>query len=79
MTNKETIDRWADSIIPAVFKAEDALQKTVPEWKERLAALNDGTSKENPSEMAREYCQAIARIIVTQGSDYTPDGSIDGE
>jgi hypothetical protein len=79
MTNKEAIDRWADSIIPAVFKAEDALQKTVPEWKERLAALNDGTSKENPSEMAREYCQAIARIIVTQGSDYTPDGSIDGE
>jgi hypothetical protein len=79
MTNKETIDRWADSIIPAVFKAEDALQKTVPEWKERLAALNDGTSKENPSEMAREYCQAIARIIVTQGSDYTPDGSIEGE
>jgi hypothetical protein len=79
MTNKEAIDRWADSIIPAVFKAEDALQKTVPEWKERLAALNDGTSKENSSEMAREYCQAIARIIVTQGSDYTPDGSIEGE
>ena len=23
MTNKETIDRWAEQIIPAVFKAED--------------------------------------------------------
>jgi len=34
MTNKEAIDRWAEQIIPAVFKAEDALQKAVPEWKE---------------------------------------------
>ena len=33
MTNKECIDRWAESIIPAVFKAEDALQKAKPEWK----------------------------------------------
>ena len=31
MTNKECIDRWADSIIPAVFMAEDALQKAKPE------------------------------------------------
>ena len=36
MTNKECIDRWAEQIIPAVFKAEDALQKDKPEWKERL-------------------------------------------
>ena len=79
MTNKETIDRWAESIIPAVFKAEDALQKAVPEWKERLAALNAGTSKEDGAKVAKEYCQAIARIIVTQGSDYEPDGTIDGE
>ena len=69
MTNKEIIDRLADCIIPAVFEAEDALQQNVPEWRERLEALNNGTSKEDPSEMAREYCQAIARIIVTQGSD----------
>lgn len=27
MTNKECVDRWAEHIIPAVFKAEDALQK----------------------------------------------------
>ena len=79
MTNKEAIDRWADSIIPAVFKAEDALQKAVPEWKERLAAINVGTSTEDPHKVAAEYCHAIAHIIVTQGSDYVPDGTIDGE
>lgn len=77
MTNKETIDRWAEQIIPAVFKAEDALQKAKPEWKERLAALNVGTSQEEGAKVAKEYCQAIAHIIVTQGSDYVPDGSID--
>ena len=79
MTNKECIDRWADSIIPAVFKAEDALQKAVPEWKERLSRLNEGTSEEDPHKVAVEYCRAIAHIIVTQGSDYVPDGTIDGE
>ena len=77
MTNKEAIDRWAEVIIPAVFKAEDALQKAKPEWKERLTALNAGTSKEDGAKVAKEYCQAIAHIIVTQGSDYVPDGSID--
>jgi hypothetical protein len=79
MTNKEAIDRWAEHIIPAVFKAEEALQKAVPEWKERLNRLNEGTSEEEPHKVAAEYCRAIARIIVTQGSDYVPDGSIDGE
>ena len=77
MTNKEAIDRWAEYIIPAVFKAEDALQKTMPEWQERLAALNAGTSQEEGAKVAHEYCRAIARIIVTQGSDYEPDGTID--
>lgn len=79
MTNKEAIDRWAEQIIPAVFKAEDALQKAVPEWKERLAALNAGASTEDPHKVAEEYCRVIAHIIVTQGSDYAPDGTIDGE
>ena len=79
MTNKECIDRWAEQIIPAVFKAEEALQKAVPEWKERLERLNDGTSEEDPHKVAAEYCRAIAHIIVTQGVDYVPDGSIDGE
>ena len=78
MTNKETIDRWAGSIIPAVFRAEDALQKAVPEWKERLKRLGEPNG-EDPSKVAEEYCCAIARIIVTKGSDYVPDGSIDDE
>ena len=79
MINKECIDRWADSIIPAVFKAEDALQKAKPEWKVRLAALSNGTSTEDPNKVAEEYCREIATIIVTQGSDYELDGTIDGE
>ena len=78
MTNKETIDRWADSIIPAVFRAEDALLMAKPEWKERLAKLRE-PGGEDPYKVAKEYCRAIAHIIVTQGSDYVPDGSIDGE
>ena len=75
MTNKEAIDRWAEYIIPAVFKAEDALQKAKPEWKEKLANV----SKENGALLARLYCEEIATIIVKMGSDYEPDGSIDGE
>ena len=69
MTNKETIDRWAEQIIPAVFKAEDALQKAKPEWKERLAKL--GTPEgEDPHKVAEEYCREIATIIVRFGGDY---------
>ena len=78
MTNKEAIDRWAEYIIPAVFKAEDALKKAKPEWMERLAKLEQ-PGGEDPHKVAQEYCRAIARIIVTQGSDYEPDGSIDGD
>ena len=78
MTNKEAIDRWAEQIIPAVFKAEDALTKAKPEWKERLSKLGtDGG--EDPTKVAAEYCREIATIIVTQAADYEPDGSIDGE
>ena len=69
MTNKEAIDGWADSIIPAVFRAEDALQKAVPEWKERLKNVTD----ENGHELAKEYCREIATIIVKNGSDYDPN------
>ena len=78
MTNKEAIDRWADHIIPAVFKAEDELQKAKPEWKERLRRLGE-LGGEPPGAVAEEYCREIATIIVTQASDYEPDGSIDGE
>ena len=75
MTNKETIDRWAELIIPAVFRAEDALQKAVPEWKERLKRLGE-PGGEDPHKVALEYCREIATIIVMQGSDYVPDGTI---
>jgi hypothetical protein len=75
MTNKEAIDRWSEQIIPAVFKAEQALQQAVPEWKERLKNVTEETGPQ----VSRKYCQAIAHIIVTHGIDYVPDGSIDGE
>ena len=78
MTNKETIDRWAEQIVPVVFRAEDALQKAKPEWKERLKHLGE-PGGEDPHKAAEEYCREIATIIVTQGVDYVPDGSIDGE
>ena len=78
MTNKEAIDRRAKFIIPAVFRAEDALTKAKPEWKERLSKLGtDGG--EDPTKVAAEYCREISTIIVKLGSDYEPDGSIDGE
>ena len=72
MTNKETIDRWAEYIIPAVFKAEDALLNAKPEWKEKLANVSEA----NAALLSRLYCEEIATIIVTQGSDYVPDGTI---
>ena len=73
MTNKEAVERWAKQIIPAVFRAEDALQKARPEWKERLKNVTD----ENVSELAEQYCREIATIIVKYGSDYEPDGTLD--
>lgn len=69
MTNKEAIDRWAEHIIPAVFKAEDALQKAKPEWKERLKKLGQ-PGGEDPHKVAEEYCRVIATIIVRFASDY---------
>ena len=56
MTNKECIDRWAEYINPAVFKAEDTLQKVKPEWKERLRRLGE-PSGEPPGAVAEEYCR----------------------
>ena len=76
MTNKECEHRWDDLLSPAVFKAEDALQKAKPEWKERLSNLND-TDGEEASKVAKEYCAEIALIIVKCGSDYVPDGTLD--
>lgn len=75
MTEKEAIDRWAEYIIPAVFKAEDALTKAKPEWNERLAKLGE-PGGEDPHVVAEEYCREIATIIVTQAEDYEPDSTI---
>ena len=75
MTNKEAVDRWATYIIPAVFRAEDALKKAKPEWVEILSKL--GTAEGgDPHEVAKAYCREIATIIVTQAADYEPDGTI---
>lgn len=60
MTKTEIIDRWAEYIIPAVFKAESALQNTHPEWHEKLKSVTN----ENVEKVAKEYCTAIATIIV---------------
>ena len=72
LTNKETVDRWAELIIPAVFKGEEALLRENPEWEERLKNASD----ENMSLLARQYCEEIATIIVTTAADYKPDGTI---
>ena len=70
MTDKEAIERWARYIIPAVFKAETELQRKHPEWKERLANIKDGETRQ----VAEEYCTAIATEIVTNAVD--ADGKI---
>lgn len=72
MTNKEAVDRLAEYIIPAVFKAMETLQKAKPEWKEKL----ENVSEANCALLARLYCEEIATIIVTQAADYEPDGTI---
>lgn len=75
MTNKETVERWAEFIIPVVFKAEDALLKERPEWKERLKNIIN----ENVSQISEQYCKEIATIIVKKGVDYKPDGTLEDE
>ena len=75
MTNKETVERWAEFIIPAVFRAEDALLKERPEWKVILRNVTD----DNGKEIAAKYCKEIATIIVKKGIDYVPDGTLEDE
>ena len=78
MNNKETIDRWAKYIIPAVFKAEDVLKNAKPEWIERLRKLGQ-PGGEDPHKVAEEYCREIATIIVVNSSDYDPEDYSDHE
>jgi hypothetical protein len=61
ITNEQTIERWAEFIIPTVFKGEDELLKTKPEWRERLRNVKP----EEASEVSVEYCYDIARLIVS--------------
>ena len=69
MTNKECVERWAEFIIPAVFKAEDELMKTHPEWSERLVNIPE----DKASVVAEEYCTAIAEIIVRASEDFNEE------
>ena len=64
MTNKEAIDRWAEQIIPAVFRAEDALKKAKPEWEERLKRLGE-PGGEPPEVVAQEYCREVGTDWLT--------------
>ena len=64
MTKKQLIEHWAADIIPAVFLAEEALQKSEPQWKELLANPNP----EDVHEIASKYCHRIAEVIVTFGN-----------
>ena len=68
MTNKEAIDRWAEYIIPAVFKGEDELLKKKPDWKKILQNI----PADRGTEIAKLYCREIATIIVRNSSDYDP-------
>ncbi len=68
MTRQEAIDRWAELIIPSVFRAETELLQTHPEWKIRLKATKDA-DYETRCKIADEYARAIAEIIVGRTSD----------
>lgn len=60
-TKQELIERWCQ-IIPAVFRAEDVVQKEGG-WRERLKNVKD-VSDEERARIADEYVLAIAREIV---------------
>ena len=62
MEREETIKRFAESIVLAVFLAETRLIEAHPEWKERLNSATDDTRKE----VAEAYCRAIAEEIVNK-------------
>lgn len=62
---RETVERWAKYIVPAVFRAEDALKVKRPEW---IAKLQNVTA-ENMQETAEGYSRAIAEEIVFNSTD----------
>lgn len=70
MSREDIIERWTTYIIPSVFRAEDALHSSCPEWKERIKNATD----ENIGQVAQDYCRAIAEIIVGTITDEELDG-----
>ncbi len=65
MTNEEAIETWT-IIVSHVFKAEQELLITKPEWEKRLKFVLENDAPK----VAQEYCQAIAEIIVKNAEDY---------
>ena len=64
MTRQEAIERWAQ-ICNTVFWAEEKISK---EWHPRLKEAPN-LSKEEQHKLADEYCQAIAKEIVSKTTD----------
>lgn len=63
MNKQETIQRWAAYIVPAVFRAEQQLLESEPQWRDKLKNVDNAT------QTAQEYCEAIATIIVNNGGE----------
>ena len=61
MTREEMISRWAENIIPTVFRAEDAIK---PKLQHILKEHED-----DPTTGAELYCRAIAEEIVSHTTD----------
>lgn len=64
MTREEMIRRWAENIIPAVFKAEHKLHDKLLEYRDKCKA--------DPSKgdvYLKEYCTLIATEIVSKTTD----------
>lgn len=63
INREELVERWANIIIPCVFKAEDEVILKHPEWRERLRNIDP----KEVSALAAEYCRAIAEEIIYMG------------
>lgn len=61
MTRKELVDHWAESVIPAVFRAEDKLRDKL---KQVLSQ-----HKDDPTTAAEVYTHIIAEEIISKLTD----------
>lgn len=64
---EERIKRWADSIIPSVFYAENKLEEREPGLLKRMRKLKG----ESLLVAYKDYCRKIAEIIVDQTYKHT--------